>query len=82
MEAILGLDDLDREVTDDTSKGGELGNPRDPYRVLPCAATLADDEWQCLYMPRQAGPYRHTHRDGHHFVYNAAASRPVIETKS
>ena len=28
-------------------------------------------------MPRQAGLYHHTRRKGHHFLYNAAASRPV-----
>ena len=51
-------------------------NP-EPYQglngVLPCAASLADDKWRCPYMTRQASPYRHTRRDGHHFVYNAAA---------
>ena len=32
-------------------------------------------------MPRQFGPYRHTPRKGHSFLYNAAASRTVARSE-
>ena len=42
---------------------------------------LSKDKLDCPFVPRQAGPYRHTCRVGPHFVYNAAASRPVNKTE-
>ena len=42
---------------------------------------MAQDKWDCPYMPRQSGTYHHTHHSRHSFVHNAAAFRPVLRSE-
>ena len=76
-----GLQDSPSRGVDgcDPSGGTNPGKPLSPYRILPCAASLADDEWNCPYMPRQGGMYLHTRKGG--MFYNGAASRPVAKSE-
>ena len=82
MKSILGLDRPDEGLIDDTSMGGKPRKRCDPrYSELPCTAAMAQDKWDCPYMPRQRGTYCHTQHSRHSFVYNAAASRPVPKSE-
>ena len=67
-----------RGVDDAYLSGGQIpGKPLSPYRILPCSAALAEDQWNCPFMPKQAKAYPHS-RKGYSFAYKAAASRPVL----
>ena len=48
----------------DPSGGTNPGKPLCPYRLLPCLAVMADNTWNCPYMPRQGGMSLHTHVGG------------------
>ena len=77
-----GLEGSPTRGADDAYLSGGLipGNPLSSYRILPCTAAMAEDSWNCPYMPRQGGNYLHT-RKGGMFCYNDAASRPVPKSE-
>ena len=54
-----------RRVEDACLSRGQIpGKPLSSYRILPCTAAMADDSWNCPYMPRQGGNYLHTRKGG------------------